>query len=179
MNKATKFEHILEKLHKSGEWKKFKRDNSKAFLCAGFFIIDYETKKREQDQIDYFIPGKDKIATFNIKGGKVEVKESDTIKKGIVPGEIDKEIKTEIDSLWQRVDDEMKNHNNSDKIQKLIAIVQKVGEKITWNITCMLSGLSILKLHLDDEDSSVLKFEKLNLFDFSSKGMDKRPDYVQ
>jgi len=142
-------------------------------------IIDFETKKREEDHIDYYIPKIKKIASFILKNGKVEIKVSEMVKKDVIPKEIKTEIKTEIDSLWQRVDDAMKENNVSNNILKMIAIVQNIDEVNIWNITCMLSGLSIAKVHLDDKDSSTLKFEKLNLIDFSSKGLDKKPDYVQ
>jgi hypothetical protein len=175
----TKFKHILEKLHETSEFRKFKKENPDSYLCAGFFIIDKDKKTREQDQVDYYLPKTKKIETFILGKGKVEMKESETIKKDVIPEMLDKEVLTDIESLWQRVDDAMKDNNVSSEIQKLIAIIQNINEKNIWNITCMLSGLSILKMHLSDEDASILKFEKMNLIDFSSKGQGSKPDYIQ
>lgn len=172
----TKFQHLLEKLKESNEYENFKQKNPKAFLCAGFFLLDFETKKREKDQIDYYLPDTKKIATFSL-GEKIKMKISDIMKKDSIPKEIKKEVKTEIEALWQLIDDELKNHNVSEKIKKIVAILQNTEGKNVWYITCLLQGLEILKMHINDSDSTTLKFEKVNLIDLSSKNPEK-PDYV-
>lgn len=45
----------LEKLHASEEYKNFMRENPKAYLCSGFFIID-KVGNDEKKHFDYFIP---------------------------------------------------------------------------------------------------------------------------
>ena len=46
----------IEKLEHSEVFKKFIKDNSKAFLCSGFFVIDKEGKEDDKIHLDYFVP---------------------------------------------------------------------------------------------------------------------------
>jgi hypothetical protein len=36
------FSQLLEKLGKSPEFKRFKQEHFEAYLCAGFFFLDFE-----------------------------------------------------------------------------------------------------------------------------------------
>jgi len=156
-----KFEHYLNKLHESKEFKKFKQKNPKAYLAAGFFVLDLETDKHLH-QIDYFLPNK-KIATFLLDGG-MKVKISDQAIKKKLP-EIKEKPKTDIDSLKGIVEDEMKNRSITERIRKIIAILHVMDNKLIWNLQCILDGLSILLVHIDDSDQSILKFERHSLME--------------
>lgn len=63
-----KFEHYLKRVEESPEFKKFREEHKKAFLCAGFFVIDFEQGKH-MHQIDFCIPKSKKIATFTLDEG--------------------------------------------------------------------------------------------------------------
>ncbi len=156
-----KFEHYLEKLHESDEFKEFKQKNPKAYLAAGFFIIDLETDKNLH-QIDYALPNK-KIATFFIDRG-IKLKISGQAIKKKLP-EIKVKTKTDLEALKGIVEDEMKNRTVTEKIRKIIAILHIMDNKLIWNLQCILSGLEILLIHIDDSDQSILKFEKHSLME--------------
>jgi len=160
-----KFQNYLKRVEKSQEFKEFKNKNPKAYLCAGFFVLDFDTGQNLY-QIDYFLPNK-KIATFNV-GKKIEMKISDqTIKKKLP--EISSKAKTDIDALKDIVEDEMKNQMVTEEIRKIIAVLHIFEGKLIWNLQCFLSGLEILNVHIDDSDQTILKFEKYSLMDIIRK----------
>src|SRR3989344_5272242 len=156
-----KFEHYLKKLHSSGEFKKFISQNKKSYLSAGFFVLDFETGK-DMHQIDYSLPN-GKIATFILDDG-LKMKISEQALKKELP-EIKPEIKTDLEALKGIVEDEMKNRNVTENIKKIIAILHIIDNRVVWNLQCILSGLELLQVHVDDSDQTVLKFEKHSLME--------------
>jgi len=94
----------------------------------------------------------------------MKVKISDQAIKKKLP-EIKEKPKTDIDSLKGIVEDEMKNRSITERIRKIIAILHVMDNKLIWNLQCILDGLSILLVHIDDSDQSILKFEKHSLME--------------
>ena len=159
-----KLEHYLKRVEEAPEFRKFKSKNPKAYLCAGFFILDFETGKN-MHQIDYLLPNK-KIATFTLdEGVKFQISKMPKNVKGNLK-EIRSNAKLDLDMLKGSVQDEMKNKIVTEKIKKIIAVLQVLDKKLIWNLTCFLDGLGILQVHIDDEDGSILKFEKYSILDF-------------
>lgn len=156
-----KFEHYLSKLRESSEYKKFRNKYKDEYMCAGFFVLDFETGKH-MHQIDYALPN-GKIATFLLDYG-IKLKISEQALKKKLP-EIKGEIKTDIEALRGIVEDEMKNRTVTENIKKIIAILHIIDNKKVWNLQCILDGLGILQVHIDDSDKSVLKFEKHSLME--------------
>ena len=163
-----KFDHYLKRVEESSEFKKFKQENPKAYLCAGFFVLDFDEEKNS-NQIDYILPN-GKIATFVLDGG-VKIKISDIAIKGKTDlKEINQESQLDIERLKGIVEDEMKNRTVTEDVKKIIAILQVYNGKLIWNLNCLLAGLGILQIHIDDKDGNILKFEKHSLLDFMRKG---------
>ena len=54
-------------------------------------------------------------------------------------------------------------------IKKMIAIIQSIDGKKVWNINCILSGMEVLKAHVDDDSQTILKMEKASLMDYVKK----------
>jgi len=159
-----KFSHYKKRVEESKEFKQFKEKNKKSYLAAGFFVLDYDTDKHSH-QIDYALPD-GRIATFNLDEG-INLKISDKAIKNerkALP-EIKDEANTDLDMLKGIVEDEMKNRVVTDKIKKIIAILHINDNKLIWNLQCLLDGLGILNVHVDDFDKSVLKFEKHSMMD--------------
>jgi len=156
-----KFGHYLKRVESSDVFKKFKSKYKNSKLCAGFFVLDYETGNNIH-QIDYMLPN-GKIATFFLDGN-IKMKISDQVIKKELP-ELKSDIKTDLDTLKGIVEDEMKNRIVTEKIRKIIAILHVIDKKPVWNLQCILDGLSLLNVHIDDEDGTILKFEKHSLLD--------------
>jgi hypothetical protein len=160
-----KFDHYLKKLSELKTFKDFQKKYTKAYLCAAFFVLDYLEEKHNEVGIDYYLPDEKKIMTFKL-GKEVQATQLDVIKKDFVPQPITENAKLDLDQIKGILTDEMHNRTITHEIQKLIVILQKIEGKLIWNCTGFLSGLVLLKAHIEDESKSVIFMEKASLFDF-------------
>ena len=162
-----KIKPYITKLGASKEYKTFQKKYDDAFMMAGFFILDFETGKNLH-QIDYYVPSEKKIAAFTIDGG-VTMQMLDMINSKIIPEKLDIKTNIDLDALHGILEDEMKNRSITEEIKKIIAILQTIEGKKVWNLNCVLSGMGILKAHVDDESQTVLKMEKASILDYIKK----------
>ena len=162
------FSQTLEAIEKSKEFKEFKKEHEDDYLCAGFFVLDFEQGINQQ-QLDYSL--KDgTIFTFSLSENEIVVKEAETIegKKQKLP-ELNKEVKIDLENLKEIAEKRKEKEGIENRITKIIAILQKHEDKQIWNLTCMMEGFGILQVHINSETGEILKFEKRNLFDFVKK----------
>jgi len=161
-----KIQPYFNKLSDSAQYHDFAKHNKDAFMVAGFFILDFESGKN-MHQLDYYVPSKKKVAAFTLDRG-VQMQMMDML-NAKSPEELDIKTKIDLDALKGILLDEMKNRSITDDIKKIIAILQMVEGKKIWNLNCVLSGMGILRAHVEDESESVLKMEKLSMMDFVKK----------
>lgn len=161
-----KIQPYLDKLNQSKKFRDFITKNPNAYFAAGFFVLDFQAKNNLH-QIDYFDPKTKKMFTFMLDGD-IELKPSEAANT-LIPQKINGEINLDLDILKGIVQDEMKNNTITSKIQKIIAILQNLDGKLIWNLNCITNDMGIIKVHVDDESHSILKFEKVNLFDIVKK----------
>ncbi|MEK6898769.1 MAG: hypothetical protein AABW79_01595 [Nanoarchaeota archaeon] len=161
-----KIKPYLHKLQGSDAYKDFQQKNKDAFLTAGFFVIDFESGNNVH-QIDYFVPSKKKFAAFTLDK-KVALQLFDMIEKK-TPEPLDIGINIDLEALHGILQDEMRNRNITSNIKKMIAVIQNVKGKKVWSVSCILSGMDIIKAHIEDESQTVLKLEKSSLFDYIQK----------
>jgi hypothetical protein len=159
-----KFHDLLKKLKASEQFQSFSHAYKDPVIVAGFFVIDFDTKK-DIHQIDYYIAAKKKIAAFSIDG-KVTMQLLDSPDTKEQLKELNTDVKTDLDELVGIIDDEMKNRGITETVKKIVAVLHMNAEnKRVWNLNCMLSGMSIVRAHIDDESKTVLKMERVSLFD--------------
>ena len=158
-----KIKPYVEKLEQSGEYKEFRTKHPNAFMMAGFFVLDFESGNNIH-QIDFFVPKEKKIAAFTLDKG-VNLQLLDALNSKKAPEKLDLDTKIDLDALQGILLDEMHNRDLSETIKKIIAVVQSVNGKRIWNLNCVLSGMEILKSHVEDESMTVLKIEKQSLLD--------------
>lgn len=156
----------IQKLESSKEYKEFQGKYKDHFLVAGFFVLDFENGANVH-QIDYFVPKAKKVAAFTLDN-KVVLQMMETMSKK-TPAKLDSNIKIDLDTLQGIVEDEMKNRGISEKIKKMIAVVQNIEGKKVWNVNCILSGMDLLRSHVDDASKTVLKMEKNSMMDYIKK----------
>ncbi len=156
----------VEKLEESKEYKDFSVKYPKSFMIAGFFILDLEAGQNVH-QIDFYVPSEKKIAAFTLDGG-VKLQIVDPINKKI-PEKLDLNTNVDLDALEGILMDEMHNRGMSEEIKKIIAIIQNIDGKKIWNLNCVLSGMEILKSHIEDESKTVLKLDKTSFMDLMKK----------
>lgn len=157
----------IQKLENSQAYKKFRKDYMDAFPVAGFFVLDYEAGSNIH-QIDYYVPSKKKVAAFNLDGN-VEVRLLDMMHPDKKPEKLDIKTKIDLDALKGILEDEMKNRNITESVKKCVAVIQMIDGKKLWILNCILSGMEILKAHIEDESKTVLKMEKANMLDYIKK----------
>ncbi len=162
-----KIKPYVDKLNSSAAYRDFQKKYEDAFMVAGFFILDLE-QGQNIHQIDYYVPSEKKIAAFTLDHG-VTMQMLDMMHAKIVPEKLDIKTKIDLDALHGILEDEMKNRSITEDIKKIIAIIQTVEGKKIWNLNCILSGMGILKAHIDDESQTVLKMEKSSVMDYIKK----------
>ncbi|MBS3089138.1 hypothetical protein J4402_05210 [Candidatus Pacearchaeota archaeon] len=161
-----KLKPYVEKLESSKEYETFRKENKDAFVVAGFFVIDFE-QGRHIHQIDFYAPKSKKVAAFTLDS-KVTLQLMNLMGKKI-PEELDIDTKIDLDALKGILTDEMRNRNITEEITKMIAVIQTVKGKKIWNVNCVLSGMEILKAHVDDSSETVLKLERVSMTDLIKK----------
>ncbi len=152
----------VEKLNSSREFRQFQTDNPDSFMVAGFFVLDLEMGQNLH-QIDYYIPSKKKFAAFTLDK-QVQLQLLGSMSKK-APEKLDIKTKIDLDAIKGILEDEMKNRSMTEEIKKIIAVIQNIDGKKIWNVNCVLSGMEILRAHIEDESKSVLKMEKVSLVD--------------
>ena len=161
-----KIQPYVEKLNTSEAYKKFKEKYNDAFLVAGFFVIDLESNQHIH-QIDFFIPSQKKIAAFTLDQ-EINLQILDAMSEK-TPEQLDIKTNIDLEALPGILEDEMKNRNITAELKKIIAVIQNVKGKKVWNLNCVLSGMEILKAHVEDDSQTVLKMEKIAFTDIIKK----------
>ncbi|MCX6749622.1 MAG: hypothetical protein NTW17_02660 [Candidatus Pacearchaeota archaeon] len=162
-----KVSHYIKRVKESDEFKKFKKEDPKAYLCSLFFIRDF-TEKKNETQVDFYSTKKKCIVSFKVDG-KVERtinKKAETMThKKFIPKQLNEKIKLDIDEMKDTLTDEMHNREMTYEIEKVLSFLNMVEGKPVWNCTGFLKGLGILQAHVDDETNSILFMEKKSFFD--------------
>src|SRR3989344_8986124 len=156
----------VNKLNDSTAFKDFQKSHKDAFMVAGFFVLDLETNNNI-NQIDYYVPSKKKVAAFTLD--KRVTMQMLYLLNSKAPEKLDIKTNIDLDQLYGILEDEMKNRNITENIKKIIAILQNIEGKKIWNLSCILSGMEILKAHVEDSSKSVLKMERTSMFDIMKK----------
>ena len=162
------FDSTLENIESSDAFRNFKKKNPEAYLCAGFFVIDYQTNANQQ-QLDYsLLDGR--IFTF-ILNHEITIKEAETIQgqeqKNL--GKLNPDIKADLDDIENILKDKLELVKIDKKISKIIAILHIYEGRQIWNLTLMLEGFDMIQCHIDSFSGEILKFEHKSMFDFIKK----------
>ena len=75
----------------------------------------------------------------------------------------------DLDALTGILQDEMKNRGITGEVKKMIAVLQNIKGQKVWNVNCILSGMDLLRAHVEDESRTVLKMEKSSMMDYIRK----------
>lgn len=162
-----KIQPYVSKLEKSREYKEFIGQYPDSFLVAGFFVLDLEEGKNVH-QVDFYVPSQKKIAAFALDG-EVSVKLLEMMNSKKKPEKLNLKTKIDLEALPGILMDEMRNRGMSEEIKKVIAVIQNIDGKKIWNLNCVLSGMEILKSHIEDDSKTVLKIEKTSILDIMKK----------
>jgi len=160
------FQFYLEKLYSSEIFKNFIKENSKAYLCSGFFTIDKEGKDN-QIHIDFYIPDSKKMFSFRIEK-KIEKIPVEMITKKI-PLEVKLDFDFNLEEIEEMIVNEMKKKDIKTKLQKIIFSLQNIKGKNFLVCTVFTSMLGLLKVHIGLKEKKIILFEKKSFFDLMKR----------
>jgi hypothetical protein len=164
-----------EKLQQSSEYRKFLKENPKAYFCGGFFKIDRENLKTPNNQahLDFYNPETKKIFSFKLEEGikKIPIKEPSKV----IPPKISKNLNFNFEKIEEILDNEIETRKIKNKIKQILFSLQNLKEKDYLIITIFLSSLGLLKVILDLETKKITSFEKKSFFDMVKVFKNKKP----
>lgn len=153
-----KLKEMVRVLKEAESFNDFCKKYADAYMCAVFLILD---EKKEQCQIDFFIPCLEKIASFEQPFESFKIYE-DKIKK---MQELNiKDMEVDIENLAEVVEKEKKLNNINQKTTKIIAILKEDF----WDLTCLDDFLGMLRIKVNAQTGFTKGFEKSSLIDFMS-----------
>jgi len=172
------FNQVLRRIEGSDEFKNFKRENDDSYLCSAFFVVDFESQS-ETKQMDYYIPAKEKIASFLVDGD-IKFNIDDVFQKNNRPlKEISKNFKIDFSKAINIAKENLDILNEEEKnktgkigklqLNKIIAILQNLNEEQIWNLTCMVGGTNMMLIHINAENGDVTKMDKADLMSFVTR----------
>jgi len=160
------FQFYTEKLENSNIFKKFKKENSGAYLASGFFIIDKEGTDNQR-HLDFYIPENKQMVSFKLN------EEVEKIPVEIIPNVVPKKIKLDFDFDFKEVEklilEEMKKQNIDKKLQKILISLQNVDGKPMLICTVFIAMMGLLTVHIDVSDMKITLFEKKSFFDIMKR----------
>lgn len=154
---------LFEKLEDSDEYKNFIKENPKAYLCSGFFIIDMDKNPENKYHFDFYVPENKKTFTFELETGIKLVPTERTDE--VILEKVSMKDHFDFDELKELTLNEMAANKVTNKIQKMIFSLQnRDGGDVLFG-TIFLSGLGLIRMNFDLEKNKVTDFEKKSLFD--------------
>jgi hypothetical protein len=156
------FKYYLRRLQESSDYRKFIQENPNAYLCSGFFTIDKEGSDNKQ-HLDFFIPEKDKITSFQMEQeGKMTT--IDVLDKK-VPEKISLDFDIDFEEIENIVYEKMRTHGINNRIQKFIFSLQKIEGKDYLTGTVFISLFGLIKINIEIKTKKIVDFEKKSFFD--------------
>lgn len=154
---------LIEKLENSEEFGTFMKENPKAYLCSGFFVIDLENKDGgSQYHFDFFVPENKKTFSFELENGVKLIpleRYEQVLEKVFFNSEFD------FDEIEKIISTEMELKNIKNKIQKMIFSLQNIEGKDFLLGTIFISGFGLIKANISLPDKKITDFEKKSFFD--------------
>jgi len=152
-----KLKDLISELEEKEFFKKFKSENPKIVFTAAFLTFNLSDES-EKIQLDYFLPGMNRIAGAEFPFKEFRIYE-DKIEKAKEQG-ID--LALDIDDLKDFVLDAMKGKEVKIRPTKIIAVLQND----VWNLTAMDDFLGIIQIKVDAKNVKMISFRRESLIDF-------------
>lgn len=160
------FKFYIEKLFDSESFKEFIKENKDAFPASGFFIVDKQGADNKQ-HIDYFIPSKREMFSFNLEDNckkvPVEIVDSFSLKK---ENQINLENDFDFERIEKMIEAEMWEKKIKNKIHKFIFSLQGKNGQDFILATVFISNMGLLKVIVDLKEMKITSFEKKSFMDF-------------
>ena len=152
----------LEKLHNSEEYQDFMLENPDAYMCSGFFVMDFE-KADHQRHIDVYAPTLKKVFSFKLENG-IEMIPIDTFDNR-TPKKLSFGYDFDLDEVEKMIKEKMAEEKVKSRIQKILLSLQNLENKDLLTATVFVSGLGMLKVNIDPLSKKITDFDKKSFFD--------------
>jgi len=160
-NQSMQPTSTLNRLKESSVFKEWKKEHDEAYLVHCFVM--YEGHVESEWQAGYYVPGHDRIVTFNI-GHEIKIspeseifKEDSTALKALDIDSVRVDVKKAIEEATKL----QQKKYPVDKPQKTIVILQHLVEGTFYNITFVTAVFNTLNIKVDPETGEVVS-DKLN-----------------
>lgn len=152
-----KIKNLIKELEEKQSYKNFKLKYPSAFFSVAFIILEFKNSKK-QIQLDFFLPEKNRVASFDFPFGEPKIFDDEV--KTMAPQS--SEIKIDIDDLAGICEKTTKEKGLATVLERVIAILRDG----VWNLTCMDDMLSIVRMKVNATTGEVTDFSKGALADF-------------
>lgn len=159
------FQFYYEKLLDSKDYKKFVKENPKAFHSSGFFVLDIENKGKDNvATFDMFLEKpKPKMFSFKVTG-KTELLPLENFDPK-TPEKLSMNYDFDLNKIKETIETKMQEDKIKGKLKKILFSLQKL-EKIDYLvITAFLDNLGMLKVIYDIQKKSITQIEKKSFLD--------------
>ena len=156
----------LEKLQASEEYKNFMKENPKAYLCSGFFIID-KIENDGKQHLDYYMPSIKKTFSFQLEN-EIKLVPIEMIDEK-VPAKILFDYDFDFEKIEQIILNEMIYKGIKNKLQKILLSLQNSEGKNVLVGTVFISAMGLLKVRISIPEMKIIEFEKKSFFDILKK----------
>lgn len=152
----------LEKLNDSEEYKDFVLKNPDAYICSGFFVIDFE-KSDFQRHLDVYAPSLKKVFSFKLENGVEKVPLESFEDK--IPRKLSIDYDFDLEEIEKLIRNRMIEEKIKSKIQKILLSLQNLEGKDVITATVFVSGLGMLKVNINPISNKIISFDKKSFFD--------------
>ncbi len=147
-----KLKELLKQLEQKDCYKEFKKQYPNSFFTAGLFMLSKSEKEGDKLQLDFFIPEKKNIASFEYPFSSVII-HKDPIESSNPIEYLN--LKADIMDL-----NEITKKETGREFAKIIAVLQN-GE---WNTTC-LDGISNKRIRINAHSGEIISSGNLSMND--------------
>ena len=161
------FKKIIKEIEKSAEFKKWKNENSKAYLAHAFIMTDQQGNG--EWQVGYYNPENELMTKAIIAEGKVDLKCEEVFKKpDSKVGKLNlAKVKIDHPDAGKLAEELRKKTYTQELPLKTIAILQNIDNYgQVWNMTYFTMKFNTLNIKIDAETGEVKHHELSQLMKF-------------
>lgn len=148
----------------SKDYQKFRKEHPTAYFCSGFFALDRENKrKNDQVHFDFWLPEHEKMYSFKVTGPIEFVNVENHDKRPFE--KLSDNYTFDMEEVEKKIQKRMDEEKMKGIIQKVLFSLQKLEGKDFLVTTVFLNNLGMLKLHYDLNEDKITHFEKKSFLD--------------
>jgi hypothetical protein len=157
---------VLDLLHESEDFKKWKETDSASFLAHAFVLLDDVNK--DTWQMGYFNPEKETITTFIVSEKHIErIDNQDVLRsqQAILELKVD-QVKFNHDDALKKADEYHQQNHPREMALKKFFIIQQMDDHAIYNITYFFQSMKTLNMKINALDGEIIDSSIQALMEF-------------